>query len=537
MNLRRRDWSESELTIIILILGVCDFLDRIVCVSNHKYLGRSCYVCGNLPNIFMTWPTTANLDGINVIKNTESNSPSATRPCNPSIFLQATLRAGKLCFAALCLSMLVACSDDNNDDETPPEINNPPGSEGGPSTPVGEGAECSVEERHRWVYDAMHDTYLWYAQTPTLDYTSYADVSVLLDDLLYKPLDRFSFIMDEDDYLASLEGNTTAFGIRFGFLDGRYVFHIIEPGSPAGNAGIERGDEWRALAGIPLSEISSAQFSELMDTSNGPNTQRFTIVGRDDGVEREVTLTSTEFAVQTVFHHHTTETAGIKTGYLGFSRFMNTSPDELTAAFNTFKADGVEELILDLRYNGGGLIFVAGQLGGLIGGNATQDQTFAKIAFNDRYTDQDVDFAFTNTDDALNLRRVFVLTTANTCSASEMVINGLSPFVEVVVIGSASCGKPVGMLPDTRCDKALFAINLETRNAVDEGGFFDGFAPTCAVNDAPSSQMWDDDDALYGAARSYIVNNQCPASERRKTSSQWTTVMPTQLKAPDSALF
>lgn len=398
--------------------------------------------------------------------------------------------------------------------------------------------QCTVNERNKWIYDLMHDTYLWYEQTPDLDYTSYSNPTTLLRDLRYEIYDRFSYIVDEQDYVASQQGLTTAFGFRFGVKDNRYLVHYVEPGSPTDEAGIKRGDEFLEIGGLDITTISNEKFNELLDTSNGPNTQVFKVVERDSQQTKIIEMTSTQFTVQTVFRTESRSIAGIQTGYLGFSRFLRTSSDELNDAFESLKNDNIQELVLDLRYNGGGLIYVASQLASLIGGDNTQGETFATLNFNDRYSDNNLTYDFTNTENSLDLQRVFVITTGNSCSSSEMVINGLKPFVDVVVIGDNSCGKPIGMSPGTNCEKTLFAINFESRNALGEGEFYDGFTPDCAVGDFPVNDMWDESDSLYKAASDYIINGTCSAeSTRHKSAKSENLIMPLQPKAPDWAMF
>ncbi|HSG50675.1 MAG TPA: S41 family peptidase, partial [Rheinheimera sp.] len=184
---------------------------------------------------------------------------------------------------------------------------------------------------------------------------------------------------------------------------------------------------------------------------------------------------------------------------------------ELEQAFAEFAAQGVNELVLDLRYNGGGLIRVANQLSTQIAQNAVQNQIFVKYQYNDKNTAKNTTtrFSLGQGQTVLNLDRVFVLTTDGTCSASEMVINSLSPFVDVVQVGSRTCGKPVGMQPDAIGSYVLFAINFQTVNALDQGDYFDGLAPTCAVADTIVGDWGVSNDPLYAEARQYITSGQC----------------------------
>ncbi len=395
----------------------------------------------------------------------------------------------------------------------------------------------TAAEINKWINDQMHDTYLWYQHTPDLDYESYTDPSQLLADLRYSKHDRFSYLMDEADYIASQQGRTTAFGFNFGIFDDLRLFRFIHPGSPMAEAGIKRGDQVLEIASIPVEQITSSQFNTLLDTQNGANTQSFKILHKDTGQTQTHEVTSGEFSIQTVFKQNCQTRNGVKSAYLGFSAFMRTSSDELTAAFENLKQENVEELVLDLRYNSGGLINVSAQLAGLIGGTNTYGEPYGTLKFNDRYSDNNYTYNYTLSDHALNLERVVVLTSSSTCSASEMLINGLKPFVEVITIGSTSCGKPIGMSPQTALGKTLFAINFESRNALDEGEFYNGFSPDCAVDDYPAGAMWDGDDSLYKSALYYLENGRCPTDNRTKRATQYTAITPKQMKVQDLPLF
>lgn len=396
---------------------------------------------------------------------------------------------------------------------------------------------CDQNQTNQFVYEAMHSDYLWYGEVPTLDYTSYSDASSLLADLRFEQYDRFSYVMDQDDYEAALQSRITAFGFSLVLWEDRYIFSFIQPDSPMDKAGVRRGDELLQIADVPMSEMDNATFYTLLDTSTGPNTQQLIIAARDTSEQSTLTVTSAEFDVTTVYNQHERTTGAATTGYLGLSRFMSGSSDELASAFAQLKTSGVTDLVVDLRNNGGGLIRVAAELAGLIGGTELSGETFARILFNDKQSYNNTRYTFASTDAGLGLQRVILLTGPNTCSASEMIINGLSPFMEVVTIGDATCGKPIGMVPSTSCDKALFAINFEITNALNEGGYFDGLGASCSVTDLPVTDMWNESDALYAAALNYIVQGQCVDTKTATKISPAQTLTPKQPVLPDWDLF
>lgn len=402
---------------------------------------------------------------------------------------------------------------------------------------VATGKSCSQSETNQFVYDSMHSDYLWYNEVPHLDYASYRDTSSLLADLRFETYDRFSYVMDQADYEAAMQSRITAFGFSLVLWEDRYVFSFIQPGSPMDKAGVRRGDELLQLADVPMSQMDNATFSLLLDTSAGPNTQEMLIAKRDSEQVTLITVTSAEFDVTTVFHTHSRETGGATTGYLGLSRFMTASSGQLESAFEDLKERGVTDLVVDLRNNGGGLIRVAAELAGLIGGTLVSGETFARISFNDRLSYNNTRYEFASTDQGLGLQRIILLTGPNTCSASEMIINGLAPFMNVVTIGNATCGKPIGMVPAIGCDKALFAINFQITNAFDEGGYFDGLEASCSVDDLPVTDMWNEQDALYQAALGFITQGQCITARSATKASPVRPLSPKQPPLPDWDLF
>lgn len=174
----------------------------------------------------------------------------------------------------------------------------------------------------------------------------------------------------------------------------------------------------------------------------------------------------------------------------------------------------VDDLVIDVRYNGGGLIRYANQAATQAVSNNVIGQPFVSLRFNDKNSDNNYTALFELIEGVqqLDLNRVFVLTTASSCSSSELIINGLKPFIDVVVIGQATCGKPVGQSPDPFCDKRSFVINFETVNADGEGRYFDGIPADCAASDVLVGDWGASGDPLLDEAKYYIANNSCSAA-------------------------
>jgi carboxyl-terminal processing protease len=176
--------------------------------------------------------------------------------------------------------------------------------------------------------------------------------------------------------------------------------------------------------------------------------------------------------------------------------------------------------VLDLRYDGGGRISVATHLAGLIGGERTRGQTFTRLVHNDKNSRSDFSEVMSVPSQALGLSRLFVITTDNSASASELMINGLRPFMTVTTIGSRTFGKPVGQSPVDFCDKTLAAVTFFTRNSRGEGEYFDGLAADCP---APDDLTRDLGDALEGSlaeAFQALRNGRCTTTASAEARAQ-----------------
>ena len=186
------------------------------------------------------------------------------------------------------------------------------------------------------------------------------------------------------------------------------------------------------------------------------------------------------------------EVDGRKVGYIVFNTFVQPSTAALNDAFAALKTAGATELVLDLRYNGGGLVDVAVHLGSLIGGAVTNGQPMLNYVHNDKIGPAaNKTTRFTNPSDALNLQRLVVIATRSTASASELVINALRPFMPVTIVGDATYGKPVGSYGLRFCDKVLWPISFSIKNANLEGDYFAGLPADCPAADDSTHQLGD----------------------------------------------
>lgn len=225
--------------------------------------------------------------------------------------------------------------------------------------------------------------------------------------------------------------------------------------------------------------------------------------------------------------HVLTLANGAKAGYLVLKEFVTQAQAPLAEAFQVFRAAGASELILDLRYNGGGRISVANVLASLVAGRAHDGKVFTRLNFNAKQSSSNSSYKLAAT--ATGFARVMVLTGSRTCSASELIVNGLKPYVEVVTLGGQTCGKPVGFVPEKSCGSTVSAVNFETLNALGEGDYYDGIAASCAVAEDFDKVFGDPTETLTAAALSYLQSGHCPTlaatpSAATKATALWRRV-------------
>jgi len=242
------------------------------------------------------------------------------------------------------------------------------------------------------------------------------------------------------------------------------------------------------------------------------------------GEQKEFSANQIELDQNSVLKREVIEYEGNKVAYLAFDSFIGSSEDDLNEAFDYFKANGAEELVLDLRYNGGGSTYISNQLAGLISGNIFQGEIYSKTFHNESKTNENFTEAFYDQSSAYGFNRVFIITTSSTASASEMVINGLKPYLgeeNVILIGSTTHGKPVGMyvFEESKYDLAIVPISFSITNANDEGNYFEGISVDYEISDDLSHDFGDIDESNFRAALEYINQGNFPIVTAAKSLS------------------
>ncbi|MGE0315122.1 MAG: S41 family peptidase [Lautropia sp.] len=418
-------------------------------------------------------------------------------------------------------------------------------------------ASGSLASEQSFVRAYMNEVYLWYREIPAVDAsraefnsgTVYASLSNYFEALKTpartasgKLKDEFSFTYPTAAWTQlSQSGVVYGYGVDWKIGSPTAPRNIqvayVTPGTQADTLGLARGDRLLAATvdGVTVSaDATDSAGIDRLNTALFPDQIGKSVVLQVQtlvGATRSVTVSSTQVSTQPVLRADVLTVGASKLGYLLFNDFILPGEGQLKGAFESFAAQGVSDLVLDLRYNGGGYLYMASQLAYMIAGPArTANKVFEKTTFNDKRT------AETNSPDntepfydaasgiagtgtvanaplpTLNLPRVFVLTTGGTCSASESVINGLRGVdVQVIVIGGATCGKPYGFVAKDNCGISYFPIEFQGVNAKGFGDFADGFQPTCAVADDLTRALGDVNEAQFAAALGYRATGLCPA--------------------------
>ncbi|MBT42394.1 MAG: peptidase S41 [Idiomarina sp.] len=392
------------------------------------------------------------------------------------------------------------------------------GSSGGDSANTGgsdnsDYATCSVADQNQRFFDYMKDDYFWASQLPEqVDPEAFDDVYELLEELRV-PEDSYSYILTEEEYESLF---VTAEYAGFGFSQqqvsaSEIKLRLVYRDSPAWEAGMRRADSIIAIDGVPTSDLlSNGSYNDALGEPEVGVTREITW-RKPSGEEMTASISKDTVETNTVMGAQVWSLDQRAIGYFTLDSFINRTGADLNEAFDQFASANVEELVIDVRYNGGGLIRYANQAATQTAGTNVQGKTFVEYRFNEQNSNQNeaVPFGLVDGVEQLDLDSVIVLTTGASCSSSELIINSLKPHVDVTVIGNRTCGKPVGQVPEQLCDKVTFAINFETVNSAGEGRYFDGIAPTCRVTDRIVADWGSSDDPLTGAALSYLENGQC----------------------------
>lgn len=391
----------------------------------------------------------------------------------------------------------------------------------------GGSTSCDTSTDRGWLQCHMAEWYFWYAVAPQPDPASYADLDSFFEASLYQgdtvfPADRWSYYESTESFNRFFgDGQNLGYGMSVAGLEveGRPDLPLrvryVEPLSDAATKGLLRGEQIVSINGVPASSyIANNDFSVLTPANPG---DVLNLVVRNGGIDRNVSLVASVHALTPVSGVGVvTSPLGRRVGYVQVKDMISQVLSPLDAAFAQFRAQGVTEVVLDLRYNGGGLVSVGRTVASYVGGDRTAGRDYTRLLYNDqRAPFNNQTFVFENPSAAADLARVYILTGPRTCSASEQLINGLAPFVAVVQIGDTSCGKPVGFLPQSNAGNTFSVVAFESVNQNNQGRYWDGLAPTCSVADDLDHPQGSAAEGLLAAALDHADTGACPAQARR----------------------
>ncbi len=397
-------------------------------------------------------------------------------------------------FTLIAITFFTHCSDDDN------EIVKPKTEE-----KEAENQQEAIDEQtlviNNFIHDNMEYYYFWNNEMPNIDPDQEEDSEEYFYKLINEPLDRWSFITDDYPalvkYFSGIE-KSTGYSLQLTFLDSdNYqivgIIEYIYPGTPAEEAGLKRGDIIYRIDGQTL---NIDNYSELLSRTIFDITLAEFKKGIITEVTPDISVTAEEISLNPIVKTNIIDTLGHKIGYLAYTSFVYDYNQELEAAIGKFKEAGVTDMVLDLRYNGGGAVNSAELLGNMLVPPGNAGKTFIKSVYNNDVTNdikRDPDYTpdfflrkFSENENNLNISKLYVFTTASTASASEMIIYGLEPYMDVIQIGTQTHGKyyaSITISDEDKHDWAMQPIILRSINALDNIDYTQGLIPDYELND------------------------------------------------------
>ncbi|WP_164156191.1 S41 family peptidase [Sandarakinorhabdus rubra] len=388
-------------------------------------------------------------------------------------------------------------------------------------TPTPTSSQCTLRDRQLWAEAQIREWYLFPETLPaSINPAQYATLDDFIDALTAtaraQNKDRFftfaTSIAEEDAFIT--QGETAAFGVQLRYDSANRELTVLDAYefAPALTAGIDRGARITAIGPseqqlTPVADLFASGGSLAVADAFGPSAAgvtraiRFAPVGQS---ERTVTITKAVFNIPPVsprfgvsFRADTSGTVG----YVNLRTFISSARAPLREAFDRFRSAAVDRVIIDFRYNGGGLVTVAEEMGDLMGRNRLPSDVFSFTRFRASKSAENETRLFRPLSQSIAPTGLAFITTEDSASASELVINSMLPYTQgnIHLVGSNTSGKPVGQIAIDRpaCDDRLRIVAFATDNANRQGDYFNGLAPdfaarggrTCAAQDIPSLQM------------------------------------------------
>jgi len=358
------------------------------------------------------------------------------------------------------------------------------------------------------------DIYLWYQQIPSnFDEQSYADPDKIMQAIrkystepgFSQPVDRWSFAMKQTDWdnLSSGVAGDFGFGVFFK-QEGDLRVKYVERSSPAGVAGIHRS--WRITKINGNSNITSANSDFIVNGVYYSTNSTFTFQ-KPDGTSVDLSLTNATYQEHPIFLDSVYTAGTKKVGYIVFNSFLGDTTEvynEFQRIFNKFNTQGVTDVAVDLRYNGGGYVSVAQKLADYLVTSAATGNVMMNQVFNDKYSSWNETSNFSKAG-PLNPSRLFFIVSNNTASASELLINNLKPYMDVKLVGpSNTYGKPVGFFPIPVGTWYIFPVSFRSTNKNGSGNYFNGITVDSQQPDGLDKDWGDVSEASLASVLKFV---------------------------------
>lgn len=372
---------------------------------------------------------------------------------------------------------------------------------------------CPSVEQNRKLYKLMNDWYFWKEDIPKIfDFSKYSSMDDLLS-TIRSPHDKWSFIFNKeqsDSFLAS-EEEGYGLALYLPFDQTSLIILYVVDGSPAHKAGLRRGDQIISVNGIGVDK----GYINVMDKINNLPSISIKYKRGTQGL-KSLTINKKTYIAHPILYSSVIEKNGLKIGYVVYRSFSEESINDFKKVFKYFKEKNINNMIFDLRYNGGGHLSIVEELGTML--NHTLSGKIAyRLMYNDKHQDSNEVGYFKDmpSNISLELQKVVFLTTGNTASASEVLINSIRPFVDVYLIGDTTHGKPVGMQKYEICDKYVYPIILRVSNADNKSFSFDGIKANCYVRDDLRYSFGNENELMLKAGIGYLQYNACDGTANR----------------------